>query len=166
MAAGVARPIAYHRWKATLTKPSPGLVEEFKAAIEPIRDGQPRKMFGYDCVFVNGTSRRDCGGTPPSSGCRPRTARITAEAGAIPFAPMKGRTMKGWYESPEAVSHDAEQLTEWCARAAAFARSLPPKAPKGPRRAERPLHQPLVASLARRRRRSWDSFPGRRERRS
>ena len=113
------------------TKPSPGLVEEFKAAIGLIRDAQPRRMFGYDCVFVNGNFAAGLWrNTAVFKLSAEDGARITAEAGAIPFAPMKGRPMKGWYEAPEAVSHDAEQLAEWCARAAAFARSLPPKSPK------------------------------------
>src|SRR4029079_6523636 len=59
-------------------------------------------------------------------------ARFMANEGAIPFAPMKDRVMKGWYEAPEAVSHDAEQLTTWCAKAAAYVRGLPPKRPKKP----------------------------------
>lgn len=127
-------------------KPSPGLVEEFKAAIAPIRDAQPRKMFGYDCVFVNGNFAAGLWrNTAVFKLSAEDGARISAEAGANPFAPMKGRPMKDWYEAPEAVSHDAEQLTEWCARAAAFARSLPPKAPKvakvGGEKAARPVER-------------------------
>lgn len=132
------------------TKPSPGLIEEFKEAIGPIRDGQPRKMFGYDCVFVNGNFAAGLWrNTAVFKLSAADGARITAEAGAIPFAPMKGRPMKDWYEVPEAVSHDAEQLTEWCARAATFARSLPPKAPKAAKAGGKKPARPVARGAAR-----------------
>ena len=37
-----------------LIKPSPGLIAEFKAVVAQLPQGEPRKMFGYDAVFVNG----------------------------------------------------------------------------------------------------------------
>jgi TfoX/Sxy family transcriptional regulator of competence genes len=114
------------------TKPSPGLVEEFKAAAATLPDGQPRKMFGYDCVFVGGNFAAGLWqNTAVFKLSDQEGARFTKEHGAIPFAPMQGRVMRGWYEAPEELAHDAERLTEWCHTAAAFARTLPPKAKKG-----------------------------------
>jgi TfoX/Sxy family transcriptional regulator of competence genes len=112
-------------------KPSPGLIAEFKAAAATVPDGQPRKMFGYDAVFVNGK----CAAGLWKNTCVLKLSdedgeRLVRETGAIPFAPMKGRMMSGWYEATEALAHDAEQLTEWCQKAAAFVRSLPPKEKK------------------------------------
>lgn len=110
------------------TKPSAGLIEEFKAATRDIPGAMPRKMFGYDCIFVNGNFAaglwRD---TCVFKLADEDAARLVAETGAAPFAPMKKRVMRGWWEVSEEVSHDPEQLAKWCERAAAYARSLPPK---------------------------------------
>ncbi len=114
-----------------LSKPSAGAVAEFKAAVAGIRDATPRMMFGYDCIFVNGHFAT---GVWKSSVVFKLSdedgARFVATTGAIPFAPMKGRPMKNWWEAPEEVAYDGEQLTQWCARAAAYARAQPPKAAK------------------------------------
>ena len=37
-----------------LIKPSPGLIAEFRAVVGQLPQGEPRKMFGYDALFVNG----------------------------------------------------------------------------------------------------------------
>ena len=85
---------------------------------ENIRDALPRKMFGYDCIFVNG---------PFAAGLWQNTAvfklsdadgaRFVSETGAVPFSPMEGR-LKGlanWWEASEELAHDGEQLAAWCA---------------------------------------------------
>lgn len=118
------------------TKPSPGLVAEFKAAVADVRDALPRKMFGYDCIFVNGHFAAGLWqNTAVFKLSEPDGARFAAETGAVPFSPMEGRPMKQWWEAPEEIAHDGEQLGAWCARAAAFARTQPPKVGKAPARA-------------------------------
>ena len=88
-------------------------------------------MFGYDCVFVRGNFAAGLWqNTAVFKLSDEDGARFAKEHGAIPFAPMKGRVMKGWYEAPEEVAHDGELLVEWCRNAAALARMLPPKAKK------------------------------------
>ncbi len=112
------------------SKPSAGLVELFKS-VRATLGAEPRKMFGYDCFFVNGNFAaglwQDTCVFKLSEADGKRFMEID---GARPFAPMKGRAMRGWYEAPEEVAHDAEQLEEWCRRARDFAASAPPKAKK------------------------------------
>jgi TfoX/Sxy family transcriptional regulator of competence genes len=88
-------------------------------------------MFGYDCTFVNGNFAAGLWqNTAVFKLSDEDGARFAATEGAVPFSPMEGRPMKSWWEAPEEVAHDAERLTAWCARAAAFARAQPPKATK------------------------------------
>jgi TfoX/Sxy family transcriptional regulator of competence genes len=111
-------------------KPDPAVETNFRAAVGPIRDAEPRRMFGYESIFVNGNY---------AAGLWQKTcvfklsdedgARFVAEAGGVPFAPM-GRPTKNWYEAPRALAGDGAALEAWCARAAAYARGLPPKAKK------------------------------------
>lgn len=125
------------------SKPSPGLVAEFKEAVAGLRDAQPRKMFGYDCIFVNGHFAAGLWqNTAVFKLSDEEGARFVSAAGAIPFAPVTGRPMRNWWEAPEEVAHDAEQLTEWCARAAAFARAQPPKTAKKPGKKAAPSGKP------------------------
>jgi TfoX/Sxy family transcriptional regulator of competence genes len=113
------------------TKPSPGLIEEFRAVVLELRGAEPRKMFGYDAFFVNGNLAAGLWqNTCVFKLSKSHTEEFLQLKGARPFAPMKGRVMGGWVEAPEEVSHDPESLREWCERALAHARTLPPKAPK------------------------------------
>jgi TfoX/Sxy family transcriptional regulator of competence genes len=127
------------------TKPSPGLVAEFKGATENIRDALPRKMFGYDCIFVNGHFAAGLWqNTAVFKLSDADGARFVTEAGAVPFSPMEGRPMKNWWEASEEIAHDGEQLAAWCDRAAAFARTQPPKTAK-PRKTAKPTKAPARA---------------------
>lgn len=124
-----------------MTKPSPGLIAEFKAIVADLSGAEPRKMFGYDAFFVNGNMAAGLW----QDTCVFKLGPADAEEfmkfpGARPFAPMKGRVMTGWLEAPEEISHDPEALAEWCQRALAFARTLPPKGLKLP--AKKPHAKP------------------------
>jgi TfoX/Sxy family transcriptional regulator of competence genes len=114
-----------------LAKPSPGLIAEFKAIVAGLAGAEPRKMFGYDAFFVNGNLAAGLWQDTCVFKLSPADAKeFMKYPEARPFAPMKGRVMTGWFEAPQDVSHDAEALAEWCRRALAFARTLPPKGPK------------------------------------
>lgn len=114
-----------------LSKPSPGLIAEFRAVVAELRGAEPRKMFGYDAFFVNGNMAAGLWqDTCVFKLSAPDLDAFLKLPGARPFAPMKGRVMRGWAEAPQDVSHDPEALLEWCQRALAFARAQPPKAPK------------------------------------
>ncbi|RYZ04050.1 MAG: TfoX family protein [Myxococcales bacterium] len=116
-----------------LTKPSASLVTEFKHVASQVPHAQPRKMFGYDALFVNGNMaiglwRNTCVAKLSSAD----QAALLARGAATPFEPMKGRVMTGWLELSEELAHDPEELLSWAERAVAYTATLPPKvrAPK------------------------------------
>ena len=111
-----------------LIKPSPGLIAEFKAVVAQLPQGEPRKMFGYDAVFVNGNMavglwQNTCVVKVSESD----QAKLLESGKGQPFAPMKGRVMSGWVELSEELAHDPEELLAWSQRAVRFIAGLPPK---------------------------------------
>ncbi|HVY30174.1 MAG TPA: TfoX/Sxy family protein [Polyangiaceae bacterium] len=120
-----------------LTKPSAGLIAEFKGVQEQLRDvAQPRKMFGYDALYVNGYLavglwKNTCT-LKLSEGDQ---KKLIAAGNAKPFMPMPGRPMSGWVELNEDLANDPEELLEWSRRAVEFVATLPPKAPTAKKKA-------------------------------
>jgi TfoX/Sxy family transcriptional regulator of competence genes len=114
-----------------LIKPSPGLIAEFKAVVQQLPRGEPRKMFGYDAVFVNGNMAAGLWqNTCVVKLSEADQAGLLKRGAAVPFAPMKGRVMSGWVELSEELAHDPETLLEWARRAVEFVAKLPPKTAK------------------------------------
>jgi TfoX/Sxy family transcriptional regulator of competence genes len=119
-----------------LSKPSPGLIAEFKAMVRQLPRAEPRKMFGYDAAFVNGNMavglwQNTCVVKLSDADA----AKLLASGSATPFAPMKDRIMTGWLELSEELAHDPEELLAWAERAVAFVATLPPKAAKAAKKA-------------------------------
>ena len=119
-----------------LVKPSAGLIAEFKAVVSQLPLGQPRKMFGYDALFVNGNMAVGLW----QNTCVVKVSeadqdQLIARGHGKPFAPMKGRVMTGWVELSEELAHDPEELLAWSSRALAFVAALPPKLPRGSKKA-------------------------------
>lgn len=111
-----------------LVKPSPGLIAEFKAVTSQLPQAQPRKMFGYDALFVNGNMAVGLWqNTCVVKVSEADQAKLLKRGDAWPFAPMKGRVMTGWVELSEELAHDPEELLAWSSRAVAFVSTLPPK---------------------------------------
>lgn len=111
-----------------LTPSPPELVARFRATAARHPDAQPRKMFGYPALFVGGNLATGLFADlwmvrlPDDD-----LAALLALPGAAPFAPMPGRTMRGYATLPPAVIDDDEQLDAWVARALAFTGRLPRK---------------------------------------
>jgi TfoX/Sxy family transcriptional regulator of competence genes len=111
-----------------LSKPSPGLIAEFRAVLEQLPRAEPRKMFGYDAAFVNGNMAVGLWqNTCVLKLSAEDQAKLLKRRQATPFAPMKGRVMSGWLELSEELAHDPEELLAWSSRAVDYAASLPPK---------------------------------------
>lgn len=111
-----------------LTKPSASLVTEFKHAASQLPHAQPRKMFGYDALFVNGNMaiglwQNTCVAKLSATD----QAELLGRGAATPFAPNKDRVMTGWLELSEELAHDPEELLKWAERAVAHTATLPPK---------------------------------------
>jgi TfoX/Sxy family transcriptional regulator of competence genes len=114
-----------------LVKPSAGLIAEFKAVVSQLPLGQPRKMFGYDALFVNGKMAVGLWqNTCVVKVSEADQAKLIERGHAQPFAPMKGRIMTGWVELSEELAHDPEELLAWSTRAVAFVAALPSKLPR------------------------------------
>lgn len=114
-----------------LTKPSQGLILEFKAVVAQLPRAEPRKMFGYDAAFVSGNMAVGLWQDTCVLKLSPADqAKLLESGNAKPFAPMKGRTMSGWLELSEELAHDPEELLTWSRRAVDYVATLPPKPPK------------------------------------
>lgn len=120
-------------WK----KATPETVERFHEAAAGIEGLEIRKMFGYPAGFIGGNMavgvfRETLLVRLPDD---ERGRRI--EAGWKQFEPMPGRPMREYLALPEAVAADATEARRWMERAAAYVRTLPPKAPKAPKKPKR-----------------------------
>lgn len=115
-------------------KPSDELVERFHEAVAGIEGVEVRKMFGFPAAFVGGNM---------TAGLHQETfivrlpdderAERLAEGWSL-FEPMPGRPMREYVALPDAVMVDVDATRDWVERAAAYARTLPPKAPKAEKR--------------------------------
>src|SRR6187402_2444709 len=104
-----------------LIKPSPGLIQEFKAMARQLPFGELRKMFGYDAVFVNGNMAIGLWQNTCVAKLAPSDRVKLLESGqAQPFMPGEGRAMGAWLELSEELAHDPEELLAWSERAVQF----------------------------------------------
>ena len=119
-------------------KSPPELVERFDEAL-PAAEGITRKpMFGYPAAFVHGnlccSLFRD---RVVARVGEEEAARLIASRKAEPFAPLPGRPMKAYVLVPAADAARTDRLAPWLARAVAFTRTVPAKAPKAKAKAAR-----------------------------
>ena len=104
--------------------------ERFEAGIAGIEGLEQRQMFGYPAAFIGGNlttslHRESWLVRLPQADLDERVA-----AGWSVFEPMPGRPMRGYVAMPPEVAADPDQARAWVERAAAYVRTLPPKAPK------------------------------------
>jgi TfoX/Sxy family transcriptional regulator of competence genes len=106
------------------------LQERFAAAVAGIEGLEQRKMFGYPAGFIGGNM---------TTGLHQESwiVRLPADErtrlldeGWSTFEPMAGRPMREYVALPDEVVADPDQARAWVERAAAYVRTLPPKAPK------------------------------------
>jgi len=113
------------------TKPSAETVASFLQATQKLDDAEPRTMFGYPSVFLNGNMLacvfQDRIMVRLSEGDR---ANATAKLGAKPFEPSPGRAMKEYVELPREVANDPKKLSRWLDRGVEYVSSLPSKKSK------------------------------------
>ena len=114
-------------------KPAPAeAVTAFEAATSGLTGAEPRKMFGYSCVFAKGNM---FAGLHEAGMVLRLPERQRAEflrlKGAQPFEPMPGRVMREYVVVPKILLHAPEKLQTWVERSLAYVSSLPVKAKKG-----------------------------------
>lgn len=111
-----------------LVKPSPGLIAEFKAVMAQLPRAQPRKMFGYDALFVNGNMAVGLwANTCVLKLAEADREKLLKRGQAVPFMPTGSGKMGSWVELSEELAHDPEELLAWSARAVEYVATLPPK---------------------------------------
>src|SRR6185295_2929223 len=131
-------------------KSPPELVETFHAVLADDPRVQRRKMFGFDCAFVNG--QMFSGLFEDRMMVRlddAERAELLALPGAMPFEPMPGRPMREYAVVPPALVAAQPRLAPWVARAFAYAVALPAKA----RKKRAPARKPAAKAKGHRSRR-------------
>jgi TfoX/Sxy family transcriptional regulator of competence genes len=117
------------KWKPA----PPEAVAAFEAATSGLGGAEPRKMFGYSCVFGKGNmfaGLHEAGMVLrlPDE----QRAEFLRLKGAEQFEPMPGRVMREYVVVPGVLLNAPEKLRPWVEKSLAYVSSLPAKAKKGP----------------------------------
>jgi TfoX/Sxy family transcriptional regulator of competence genes len=122
--------VASHAWR----KAPQEVVDHFHEAVAGIDGIEVRKMFGMPAAFLNGNM---VAGLHQDTFMVRLPDDVRAERfadGWSAFEPMPGRPMREYVALPPEVAADVDATRAWIERAAAHVRTLPPKAPKAPRK--------------------------------
>jgi TfoX/Sxy family transcriptional regulator of competence genes len=125
--------MAHDQWQ----KSSAELAERFAAGVAGIEGIETRKMFGYPAGFIGGNMVTGLHEESWIVRLPEDVRRDRLDAGWVSFEPMAGRPMREYLALPADVAADPDAAREWVELAAAYVRTLPPKAPK-PARAPKP----------------------------
>ncbi len=124
------------RNQPAFTKSPPNVLERFAAATDGLASIEPRKMFGYPSVFVNGNMLasvfQDRIMVRLSEADR---AKFLAMPNTRLFEPMPGRPMREYVEIP-AGDVPPKEMRRWIERGLAYVETLPPKARKAKAKAK------------------------------
>jgi TfoX/Sxy family transcriptional regulator of competence genes len=104
-------------------------VELFNEIAEGL--GEPRKMFGYPCAFVNGNMFAGLFETGLFLRL-PETERVALMKlkGAAPFEPLPGRIMREYVVAPPDMVQHPAVAAKWIRKAFDYGSSLPVKIKK------------------------------------
>jgi TfoX/Sxy family transcriptional regulator of competence genes len=114
-------------------KPAPReAVAAFEAATSGLLGAEPRKMFGYSCVFTKGNmfaGLHEAGMVLrlPDE----QRAEFLRLKGSKQFEPMLGRVMREYVVVPKVLLNAPEELRPWVEKSLAFVSSLPAKTKRG-----------------------------------
>ena len=113
-------------------KPAPAkTVTAFEAATSGLPGAEPRKMFGYSCVFAK--SNMFAGLHEAGMVIRlpeEQRAEFLRLKGARQFEPMPGRVMREYVVVPKILLDSPEQLRTWVEKSLTYVSSLPAKPKK------------------------------------
>ena len=107
-------------------------VAAFEAATSGLPGAEPRKMFGYSCVFAKGNmfaGLHEAGmilRLPDE-----QRAEFLRLKGSKQFEPMLGRVMREYVVVPKVLLNAPEELRPWVEKSLAFVSSLPAKTKRG-----------------------------------
>jgi len=109
-------------------KSSADLVRLFQQIVPTGPTVQHKQMFGYPCAFVNGNLFTGLFQQGMIFRLSPSDqAAFLDQPGAVQFAPMPGRSMKGYVMFSDPFAAGEETLGDWLKCALQFASRLPPK---------------------------------------
>jgi TfoX/Sxy family transcriptional regulator of competence genes len=115
------------KWKPA----PPEAVAAFEAATSGLPGAEPRKMFGYSCVFAKGNmfaGLHEVGMVLRLADVqRPEFLRLK---GAQQFEPMPGRVMREYVVVPKVLLKAPQELRTWVEKSLAYVSSLPAKPKK------------------------------------
>lgn len=116
------------KWKPA----PPEAVVAFEGATFGLPGAEPRKMFGYSCVFAKGNMFAGLheAGLILRLSDEQRTEFLRLK-GAKQFEPMPGRVMREYVVVPKVLLNAPEQLRAWVEKSLAYVSSLPAKPKKG-----------------------------------
>lgn len=121
---------ATKRKMPAFTKPSERTVKAFHEATDGLAGAEPRTMFGYPSVFLNGHMLacifQDRIMVRLSESDRAEAGKI----GGKPFEPSPGRAMREYVELPAHVVGSRPELRSWFERGRSFVATLPKKTKK------------------------------------
>ena len=114
-------------------KPAPReSVAAFEAATSGLSGAEPRKMFGYSCVFSKGNMFAGLheAGMVLRLPEEQRTEFLQLK-GAKQFEPMPGRVMREYVVVPNILLNAPEKLRAWVEKSLTYGSSLPARTKKG-----------------------------------
>src|SRR5512136_3226685 len=113
-------------------KPAPAkAVTAFEMATSGLPGAEPRKMFGYSCVFAKGNmfaGLHEAGMVLRLP--EEQRAEFLRLKGAEQFEPMPGRVMREYVVVPKVLLNAPEQLRAWVEKSLDYVLSLPAKPKK------------------------------------
>jgi len=114
-------------------KPAPcEAVAAFETSTSGLSGVEPRKMFGYSCVFAKGNMFAGLheAGMVLRLPDEQRVEFLRLK-GAKQFEPMTGRVMREYVVVPRVLLNAPEKLQAWVEKSLAYVLSLPAKPKKG-----------------------------------
>jgi TfoX/Sxy family transcriptional regulator of competence genes len=115
-------------------KPAPReAVAAYEVATSGLPGTEPKKMFGYSCIFAKGHMFAGLheAGMVLRLPDEQRTEFLRLK-GAGQFEPMPGRVMREYVVVPRVLLNAPDQLRPWVEKSLAFVLSLPAKPKRGP----------------------------------
>ena len=114
------------KWKPA----SPEWVSAFEEARAKFPEGEPRKMFGYDAVFLGGNMVAGLHEAGLVLRLPEEDRKKLVAEGGEPFMPMPGRAMREYVVAPEKLAKDKRGLVRWLKRSLDYVGTMPPKEKK------------------------------------
>jgi hypothetical protein len=103
---------------------SPEQQSAFDDLAEVVPEADRKLVFGSPCCLLAGNMFFGVHRTGPFVRLDPESAQELLAEGGVPFSPMEGRVMNGFYTLPDGDGAD------WVRRAFEHAKTLPPKKKK------------------------------------